>query len=72
MIHTRAAAEGDQMTTEIEARYRDFCLWFNKQRAAGRISPTADRAAYFIKLGLRTLTHNELPPRSIIGGLAGT
>ena len=70
-VHARAAAEGHEMTTEIEATYRDFCLWFNKQRAAGRISPAADRAAYFIKLGLWTLTHNEVPPRSIIGGLAG-
>jgi hypothetical protein len=59
------------MTTEIEATYRDFCLWFNKQRAAGRISPAADRASYFIKLGLWALAYNEMPPRSIIGGLAG-
>jgi hypothetical protein len=59
------------MTTEIEATYRDFCLWFSKQRAAGRISPAADRAADFIKLGLWTLAYNETPPRSIIGGLAG-
>jgi hypothetical protein len=46
---------GHKMTTEIEATYRDFCLWFSKQRAAGRISPAADRAADFIKLGLWTL-----------------
>jgi hypothetical protein len=58
------------MTTEIEATYRDFCLWFNKQRAAGQISPAADRAADFIKLGLWALAYNEMPPRSIIGGLA--
>ena len=43
------------MTREIEATYRDFCLWFSKQRAAGRISLEAERAAYFIKLGLWTL-----------------
>ena len=70
-VHARTAAEGHKMTTEIEATYRDFCLWFNKQRAAGRISPAADRAAYFIKLGLWALAYNEMPPRSIIGGLAG-
>jgi hypothetical protein len=55
----------------IEATYRDFCLWFSRQRAAGRISPTADRAAYFIKLGLWALAYTEMPPPSLIGGLAG-
>jgi len=49
------------MTTEIEATYRDFCLWFNKQRAAGQISPAADRAADFIKLGLWALAYNGNP-----------
>jgi hypothetical protein len=59
------------LAREIEATYRDFCLWFNKQRAAGRISPAADRAAYFIKLGLWALAYDNMPPRSLIDGLAG-